>query len=712
MKPDSLALISAQVKAALKQTQGVNANTEITVGEKKTQVFSARVVSVVAKSEGDFEIVLKGIDSPNAPSIRVQAKQALPINSEVVLKLEEQSTAKEPATTNKNTDSKANIANTKLPEELKNSLKENNQASPKNSNAAFQAENQGQKIHKKLTLTVLEVTTHSAYKQATSSSNSPVQKTVAAWLASRLPALLENKETLNVHKENLTKLLANINANNKFNLSVAELNSPKNSDNKIQAQAQTAKLVAHYQVANDGKQHSPKAHNHLIQSLNSLLANKSKLPENAQKPLTDWFNSLPQKVEVHAGESLKAQLKNAGIFFESKLSQQLFNLSEPQIKQLKQSILQKAAVSIGTEQVVEKAPKVQINNQQTAKGNVDTSKLQLNTGLSTANSTDNDPLLAQPSIPKAILKPSESISSSLPLEAKSVNKTNTANVPEVLNMPTDKINNARFLPTKTWNLLQTAWHALKLEHPVNAALSNTDKEDKLTLKQILAQTKAKLEQQAEQQIKRSTPSWVRQLQTGDLKVALAQSLIKTLQANMQQGVVARQDVQAAMSGRIPISLNVNSLINETQQLLQQTLAQVEVEQFQQLNDDRPMHNAHLYFRDNQQLQQVNIELLEQDEAVQTEHAQEKTRQWRIRLHFDLQQLGELGVEINLSPPRVAATFWSLQTHALKALQTEIAPLRARLQHQGVDVGELQVRHGRLPESTQNTIQQQLIDVHT
>jgi flagellar hook-length control protein FliK len=83
----------------------------------------------------------------------------------------------------------------------------------------------------------------------------------------------------------------------------------------------------------------------------------------------------------------------------------------------------------------------------------------------------------------------------------------------------------------------------------------------------------------------------------------------------------------------------------------------------------------------------------------------------VHLHFELQQLGPLDVEVNMAMPRVSATFWSETQSTLAALQPALQPLQQSLRSQGVEVDVLSARYGRLPERQHNQIQTSLVDLN-
>ena len=102
---------------------------------------------------------------------------------------------------------------------------------------------------------------------------------------------------------------------------------------------------------------------------------------------------------------------------------------------------------------------------------------------------------------------------------------------------------------------------------------------------------------------------------------------------------------------------------------------------------------------------------EAEEQNNDESSQQKIR-WRIHLHFDLQHLGPMDVEVDMRIPRMAATFWSTNSETLAELHSALAPLRSKLSQLGVEVDTLNARHGRLPEKQRNQIHTSLVDLHT
>ncbi|WP_430461931.1 flagellar hook-length control protein FliK [Thalassolituus sp. LLYu03] len=161
---------------------------------------------------------------------------------------------------------------------------------------------------------------------------------------------------------------------------------------------------------------------------------------------------------------------------------------------------------------------------------------------------------------------------------------------------------------------------------------------------------------------------------------------------------------------LPLSFSQNDA-PEALRLLQTALARVETEQINRLQQgpDQPV-SVPLFYRDQDQLKEVRLEL--KRDGQNGDESKRKPVSWHLRLHFDLTQLGPMDVELDLSLPRLSATFWSEQPSTLTLLNHSLTPLRQTLVTLGVDVSELRARHGQLPESTRNQIRQRLIDTHS
>ena len=152
---------------------------------------------------------------------------------------------------------------------------------------------------------------------------------------------------------------------------------------------------------------------------------------------------------------------------------------------------------------------------------------------------------------------------------------------------------------------------------------------------------------------------------------------------------------------------------ETFRLLQAVLARTEQDQVRLIQQQDPYPaSIPLLYSDGQQARQITMDI-HRDETGSEDNSPMKKRRWHITLHFDLDQLGPLDVELELQSAAVSARFWSEQTHTLAQLNAHLQPLRQQLATLGAEVGELEVRHGRkLPDDQQLTIKHSLVDVRT
>lgn len=152
---------------------------------------------------------------------------------------------------------------------------------------------------------------------------------------------------------------------------------------------------------------------------------------------------------------------------------------------------------------------------------------------------------------------------------------------------------------------------------------------------------------------------------------------------------------------------------ETIRLLQNALAQTEAEQVRLIQtQDSSQYQIPLLWRDMGDLKQALLSL-KRDEQNDTDGKPGiRQSRWQITLHFDLDQLGPLDIELDLCPPKVAAIFWSDKPATLHQLNTALQPLRDTLISIGAEVGELQARYGRKPPGAQPVVRHSLVDIHT
>ncbi|MCD8522041.1 MAG: flagellar hook-length control protein FliK [Saccharospirillaceae bacterium] len=275
---------------------------------------------------------------------------------------------------------------------------------------------------------------------------------------------------------------------------------------------------------------------------------------------------------------------------------------------------------------------------------------------------------------------------------------------------------ARTALSKTVAQLQTLNTAQPTDSRISSAAPPTVLASAPTdaLTAALQATREQLEKAAEAPnpaVSNSLLQQIEHLLHSDSKAALGKALLAWLQIIAQN---RSKDGPIAAPRELPLSLPaaLRDNLPEGFRLLHSTLAQLEVDQALRLQNGNDSNlNIPLFYRDDQQPKEIRLQLQKEDTSA-NDRDPKKTIRWRLKLHFELQHLGPLDVELEMTLPQIAATFWSEQQDTLAQLQHSLQPLRSRLQQLGADVSELRARHGRLPESTRNSIRHSLVDVHS
>ena len=205
---------------------------------------------------------------------------------------------------------------------------------------------------------------------------------------------------------------------------------------------------------------------------------------------------------------------------------------------------------------------------------------------------------------------------------------------------------------------------------------------------------------------------------GDNLKGLLLFILGRTQSNAANAADANAGTSSTAATRTGASATLAGAINEglrpeTFRLLQAALAQTESEQVRLVQtQDTTQFQIPLMWRDNDTVRQ-DLLCMKRDEDGNTSYDdQTKKSRWQITLHFDLETLGPLDIELDLSPPAVSATFWSETSDTLSEIQQALRPLRDTLTALGADVGELRARHGRKHPGEQPVIRHSLVDIHT
>ena len=198
---------------------------------------------------------------------------------------------------------------------------------------------------------------------------------------------------------------------------------------------------------------------------------------------------------------------------------------------------------------------------------------------------------------------------------------------------------------------------------------------------------------------------------GDNLKGLLLFILGRTQSNAANAADANAGTSSTAATR-PGAIN-EGLRPETFRLLQAALAQTESEQVRLVQtQDTTQFQIPLMWRDNETVRQDLLCMKRDEEGNTSPDDQTKKSRWQITLHFDLETLGPLDIELDLSPPAVSATFWSETSDTLSEIQQALRPLRDTLTALGADVGELRARHGRKHPGEQPVVRHSLVDIHT
>src|SRR5690554_1344272 len=252
-----------------------------------------------------------------------------------------------------------------------------------------------------------------------------------------------------------------------------------------------------------------------------------------------------------------------------------------------------------------------------------------------------------------------------------------------------------------------------LEQPVPLT---TDKltTNKLVTEQLAAKAldaeKVTPEKLAADKASLTPPSLLQALLGSNHKAVISRALLAWAQTLAERPGQSGQPSTGATAARsLPLTPFPNG--PEAFQQLQRALAHIEHEQVRQLQPNEPWQlSVPLLFKEGGHQQEVRLELFkDNDQDNDKNDTEAKETLWRLRLFFDLQNLGSLDADIELRFPNVKVTFWSKQQETLNSLSQALKPLQQKLTALGAEVEDIQVKFGQLPEKSRNLINQRLVD---
>lgn len=87
----------------------------------------------------------------------------------------------------------------------------------------------------------------------------------------------------------------------------------------------------------------------------------------------------------------------------------------------------------------------------------------------------------------------------------------------------------------------------------------------------------------------------------------------------------------------------------------------------------------------------------------------KERLWRVDLAFDLEPLGPMQVQAQLSQDRLSSQLWASRPTTAQLIESQLDNLRERLQACGLNVTDLQCHQGSAPQGSRTRLEQRWVD---
>lgn len=195
-----------------------------------------------------------------------------------------------------------------------------------------------------------------------------------------------------------------------------------------------------------------------------------------------------------------------------------------------------------------------------------------------------------------------------------------------------------------------------------------------------------------------------------LKQAVSPDLFKAI--SLYSAMLPGQDRPKTIEADNPVARLFQLLLGalgkaQTTQL--QTLQQQTVNQDPQLLQtwtfEVPFHQNERY-----QSCDLTIEQYKDD----NKDGEQNSRNWRILLGFELDDMGDLFIELNLKGEKASSQIWANNKTAYQSVKDEVQFLRDSLTAVGVEVTSIDCHHGEPPDRNTHwgEIDDQIVDLHT
>jgi len=185
---------------------------------------------------------------------------------------------------------------------------------------------------------------------------------------------------------------------------------------------------------------------------------------------------------------------------------------------------------------------------------------------------------------------------------------------------------------------------------------------------------------------------------------------------LNPGLAAGQPQQQAGNQSNQLDLAVSTVLRQ----IAASLAQVQASQLQSLVAPRAdgdggqllnSWNIEIPVFLEGQFKPIQLQINEERHPDASSQNNEQRRVWKITLGFDFEELGEFFATLRIIDTNVSATFWSDRPETLQRITSELQYLSKSLHKLGLNVEELECRHGK-PQVRETRLDQQLVDIKT
>lgn len=107
---------------------------------------------------------------------------------------------------------------------------------------------------------------------------------------------------------------------------------------------------------------------------------------------------------------------------------------------------------------------------------------------------------------------------------------------------------------------------------------------------------------------------------------------------------------------------------------------------------------------------VRIDKEERESTEEDGEGKKQEVQWRVALSFNFEEMGDIYIQTNITPPSISSTIWANQSSTLALINKEQAHFRQRLAGLGLEVGDIVCQFGQ-PALNKAKLDRNLVDIN-